>query len=283
MRPSASRYVYLLPAFVLIGLAAFYPIVSCIGTSFTSEEGLTLANYGEAIQDGRLRSSMWNTCIFTFFSLALEVLLGLFLALCLAVAFRGRGAVRAIVLIPWALPPAVMAMGWRWIYNDVYGAASDILFRTGLTGSRLAWLGSPALAMFSLVVADVWKTTPFVAVILLAGLQSIPRSLYEAAAIDGAGRVRQFFMITLPLLRPYILLAVLFRGIQAFGVFDLIWVLTRGGPGGSTETVSLHIYSVNFRYTNPHYAAALTVIVFVVLLGAAIAISVANRKQYELA
>ncbi|MFH1421398.1 MAG: sugar ABC transporter permease [Planctomycetota bacterium] len=133
------------------------------------------------------------------------------------------------------------------------------------------------------IVADVWKTTPFVAVILLAGLQSIPKTLYEAAEIDGAGKIRQFFMITLPLLRPYILLALLFRGIQAFGVFDLIWVLTRGGPGGSTETVSLYIYDANSRYTNPAYAAALTIIVFLILFSAAVVISLLNRKQYELA
>lgn len=272
-----------MPAFALLGIVIFFPIIRCIGLSFSTESGAALDNYQNALSDRRLGSSLWNTCVFTLISLSGEMLLGLAFALCLNIAFRGRGAVRAIVLIPWALPPAVMAMGWRWIYNDVYGVASDMLFRTGITSDRVAWLGTPALAMFSIIVADIWKTTPFVAVILLAGLQSIPRSLYEAASIDGAGRVKQFFMITFPLLRPYLLLALLFRGIQAFGVFDLIWVLTRGGPGSSTETVSLYIYDVNFRYTNPRYAAALTIIVFVILLGAAIAISAANRKQYELA
>jgi len=283
MKAAPTRYLFLAPALVLVGLVIFFPIVRCAGLSLTTQGGTSLGNYKKAFLDSRLGSSLWNTCIFTFFSLACELLLGLALALCLNIYFRGRSSVRAAVLIPWALPPAVMAMGWRWIFNDVYGVASDLLFRLGLTSSRVAWLGSPGLAMFSLVVADVWKTTPFVAIILLAGLQSIPRSLYEAAAIDGAGRIRQFFMITLPLLRPYILLAVLFRGIQAFGVFDLVKVLTDGNPGGATETISLYIYDQNFRYINPGYAAALTIIVFVILFAAALIISFANRKQYELA
>lgn len=283
MKPAASRYMFLAPALILLGVVILFPVIRCAGLSFSTEAGLSCENYREALHDSRFGSSLWNTCVFTFFSLSSEILLGLALALCLNVAFRGRGAVRAVVLIPWALPPAVMAMGWRWIYNDAYGVASDVLFRTGLSSSRIAWLGTPGLAMFSLVFADIWKTTPFVAIILLAGLQSIPRTLYEAASIDGAGKMKQFFMITLPLLRPYILLALLFRGIQAFGVFDLIWILTRGGPGGSTETASLYIYDVNFRYTNPGYAATLTIIVFLILFAAAIAISLANRKQYELA
>jgi multiple sugar transport system permease protein len=283
MRLLANRYLFLVPAFLLLGVVIFFPIVRCVWLSLAPESGGAVNNYGRALHDGRLGSSLWNTCVFTLISLAAEMLVGLAIALCLNVSFRGKGIVRAIVLIPWALPPAVMAMGWRWIYNDMYGVASDLLFRTGLSSSRIAWLGSPGLAMFSLIAADVWKTTPFVAVILLAGLQSIPRTLYEAAAIDSAGKVKQFFIITLPLMRPYILLALLFRGIQAFGVFDLIWVMTRGGPGGSTETVSLYIYDTTFRYTDAGYASALTVIVFIILFAAAVVISIANRKQYELA
>ncbi len=280
---SRKRYLYLLPAFVLIGVVVFYPILRCAWLSFNTAEGTGIGNYSRALSDSRLGSTLFNTCTFTVFSLSAELLVGLAAALLLNMAFRGRGALRAIVLVPWALPPAVMAMGWRWIYNDTYGVASDLFVRSGLATQPVAWLATPGLAMFSLIAADVWKTAPFVAVILLAGLQSIPSTLYEAAAIDGANRLRRFFLITLPLLRPYILLAVLFRGIQAFGVFDLIWVLTRGGPGGSTETVSLYIHDVTFRYTDSAYAATLTIIVFVILFAAAIVISVANRKQYELA
>ncbi|TET37043.1 MAG: sugar ABC transporter permease [Planctomycetota bacterium] len=278
-----KRYLFLIPVAILLGLIVFYPVLRCAGLSFTTHDGLGFGNYARAFGDARLAATLWNTTVFTVFSLVLEIILGLALALCINVSFRGRGIVRAIVLIPWALPPAVMALGWTWIFNDVYGVASDILYRTGLASEKIAWLATPGKAMLSLVIADVWKTTPFVAIILLAGLQSIPKSLYEAAAIDGAGPVRRFFMITLPLLRPHLLLAVLFRGIQAFGVFDLIWVMTRGGPAGSTETISLYIYRIIYGYLNPGYAAALTIIAFLILLAVAVIISILNRRQHELA
>jgi multiple sugar transport system permease protein len=224
-----------------------------------------MGNYQLLLHDSRFWHSLGNTIVFSSVSVTFEFFLGLSFALLMNASFKGRGILRASVLIPWTLPPAVMAMGWRWIFNDTYGIMSDMLFRLGISERGFAWLGNPFWAMVSAVVADIWKTTPFIAIILLAGLQSIPDDLYEAASLDGAGPGRRFILITLPLLRPYIGLALLFRFIQAYGVFDLIWVLTGGGPGGATQVISLYIYDTVFRYLRLGYGSALTLIGFLIL------------------
>ncbi|MFH1421397.1 MAG: sugar ABC transporter permease [Planctomycetota bacterium] len=144
------RYLFLLPALILLGLVIYFPIVRCIELSLSTEEEPLLINYEKAVNDERFHTTLWNTCTFTAFSLSAEMIIGLLMALCLNIAFKGKGLVRAVVLIPWALPPAVMAMGWRWIYNDIYGVASDMLVCSGITTERIAWLGTPALAMFSI-------------------------------------------------------------------------------------------------------------------------------------
>lgn len=211
--------------------------------------------------DPRLWPVLKNTFLFTAATVIPELVLGLGLAMLLLMPFRGRGLVRAAVLIPWALPSAVMAMAWRWIYNSEYGVLGDILFRLHLVSSpHIPWLATPGLAFLACVIADVWKTTPFMAILLMSGLASIPHDLYEAAAIDGAGPFQRFWMITWPLLKPTMALAVLFRAISAFGVFDLIWVLTSGGPGGKTQTIALYVYDTVFRYQELGYGCALTLV-----------------------
>jgi multiple sugar transport system permease protein len=155
-----------------------------------------------------------------------------------------------------------MGLVWAWIFNDQYGVWNDILLRLGLIKTGVNWLGEPTLAMLSVIAADVWKTTPFVSILLLAGLQSIPEDLYEAYALDGATAWQSFRNITLPLLMPQILIALLFRFAQAFGAFDLIQVLTAGGPAGATETISLYIYSTVMRYLDFGYGATLVVVTF---------------------
>jgi multiple sugar transport system permease protein len=162
-----------------------------------------------------------------------------------------------VVLLPWALPTAVMALSWAWIFNDSFGVANDLLRRAGLTESPLAWLGRPGLAMAALVVAEVWKTTPFVALIVLAGLQGIPEELLEAARVDGLSAWQRLRHVVLPLLLPSLLVAVLFRGVQAYGAFDIVYVMTGGGPGGSTETVSLYAFQSYFRYLDFGYGSAI--------------------------
>jgi multiple sugar transport system permease protein len=177
---------------------------------------------------------------------------------------RGRASLRTISLLPWALPTTVMALGWRWIFNDPYGPINTLL---GLAGwDPLPFLSSPALTWMATVWADTWKTTPFVALLLLAGLQNIPADLYEAAALEGAGRWQCLRRITLPLLTPYLLIALLFRLAQALGVFDLIQVLTGGGPAGSTESLALYAYLNAMRFLDFGYSATVMVGSFSILL-----------------
>jgi multiple sugar transport system permease protein len=225
-----------------------------------------LDNYARMAGDGRFWQSFRTTTLFTCTSVGLELLLGLGIALVLNQQFRGRGLVRTIAILPWALPTALIALAWAWIFNDQFVVANDIPIRFGLTKSGINWLGEPTLATIAIIFADVWKTTPFISILLLAGLQAIPSDLYEAHAIDGASPWQSFHLITLPLLLPQILIAVLFRFAQAFGIFDLIAVMTGGGPGGATEVVSLYIYATVMRYLDFGYGSALVVLTFLLLV-----------------
>ncbi|MBE9124814.1 MULTISPECIES: carbohydrate ABC transporter permease [unclassified Coleofasciculus] len=269
-------WLLIVPALLILILVFAYPIGRAFWLSlFTQNLGTELqpefsflANYGRMINDGRFWQSMWNTTVFTMVSILLELVLGMAIALVLDKAFRGRGFVRTVALVPWALPTAVMGLAWAWIFNDQFGIVNDILLRLGLIDTGITWLGDPVRAMLALILADVWKTTPFIAIILLAGLQSISSDLYEAHSIDGANPVQSFQKITLPLLAPQILIALLFRFAQAFGIFDLVQVMTGGGPAGATETVSIYIYATVRRYLDFGYGAALVVITFLLLVGA---------------
>ncbi|MBI4482324.1 MAG: sugar ABC transporter permease [Acidobacteria bacterium] len=268
----------LLPALVLVSLMVLYPLARNVHLSFYEKDlhsGLESRfagwyNYQRLGHDSRFFTSFFNTVFFTGVSVSIELLLGLGFALVLNASFPARGAIRAMALIPWALPTAVMAMAWTWIYNDVYGVLNDVLLRLGIIDEGVAWLGTPSAARWAVIFADVWKTTPFVSIILLAGLQSIPADLCEAIRIDGAKAVQGFRLVTLPLLLPSMVVALLFRTVHAFGIFDLIYVLTGGGPGGATETVSVYVYYNLFRYLDFGYAAALVVATFLVLLLVAI-------------
>lgn len=269
-----TGWLMLIPALALLGFVFVYPIGRAFWLSlFTENLGTQLQpvfsglnNYIRMAGDGRFWQSMTNTSIFTGASVLSELILGMGIALVLNQSFKGRGVVRTISMIPWALPTAIMGLAWAWIFNDQYGVVNDILQRLGLIETGINWLGDPTLAMVALIFADVWKTTPFISIILLAGLQSIPKDLYEAHAIDGANWWQSFYQITLPLIMPQILIAALFRFAQAFGIFDLVQVMTGGGPAGATETVSIYIYSTVMRYLDFGYGAALVVITFFLLI-----------------
>lgn len=274
MNNQKTGWILLFPALLLLFLVFLYPIARAFILSlFTENLGTQLqpefagfANYLRMLGDGRFWQSMSNTAIFTVVSVTLELVFGLGIALVLNQSFFGRGMVRTIAIIPWALPTSIMGLAWAWIFNDRFGVANDILLRLGLIETGINWLGEPGLAMVTIIVADVWKTTPFISIILLAGLQSISQDLYEAHKIDGANYWQSFTQITLPLLMPQIMIALLFRFAQAFGIFDLVQVMTGGGPAGSTETVSIYIYSTVMRYLDFGYGAALVVATFLSLI-----------------
>lgn len=271
-----TGWLLTIPALIVLLLIFAYPIVQAFWLSLYTENLGTqlqpvfsgLDNYTRMVGDGRFWISLRNTATFTLFSIVLELLLGLGIALVLDQTFRLRGIVRTVAILPWALPTAVMGLAWAWIFNDQYGVVNDILRGLGLIESNVTWLGDPVRAMTALITAEVWKTTPFIAIILLAGLQSIPQDLYEAHSLDGASPWQNFRQITLPLLMPQILIALLFRFAEAFGVFELVLVMTGGGPAGSTETVSLYIYSTVMRYLDFGYGSALIVVTFLILIAA---------------
>lgn len=273
-RERRTGWMLLAPALLILAAVYAYPIARSVWLSLFNQNLGTklepvfagLSNYGRMGQDGRFWQTIGNTMVFTVSSLVLELVLGMGIALVLNQAFRGRGAVRTIAIIPWALPTALIAASWAWIFNDQFGVVNDLLMRLGVINAGINWLGNPTPAMVSVIIADVWKTTSFVAILLLAGLQSISGDLYEAHAIDGATPWQSFRQITLPLLMPQILIATLFRFAQSFGIFDLIQVMTSGGPGGATETVSIYIYATVMRYLDFGYGAALVVVTFLILV-----------------
>jgi multiple sugar transport system permease protein len=266
----------LLPAALLVTAVLFLPVVRVvqlafshtpIGTGPVSWAGFE--HFTRLWADDRWWIDLRNTLVFTVSSVTLELLLGTAFALLLHRSFRGRGLLRAIAMVPWALPTAIMALAWSWIFNDAFGVANDLLGRLHLIGAPVAWLGSPATAMAAMVAADVWKTTPFVMLVVLAGLQGIPHEVHEAATLDGLGPIRRFVRVTLPMVAPALVVAAVFRTLQAFGAFDLVYVMTGGGPGGSTETVSLYAYRSYFRYLDFGYgsAIALQAVSFAALAG----------------
>ncbi|SER92650.1 carbohydrate ABC transporter permease [Salipaludibacillus aurantiacus] len=221
-----------------------------------------LQNYGKYLTDARMWSAMWNTVFFTVVSVFFELTIGLAVALIINRAFIGRGAVRAAVLIPWAIPTAVSAMMWNYLYDGQSGVVAHYFEQLGIISDASVLLSTGSGAMFSIILADVWKTMPYMALLLLAGLQTIPESLYEAAEVDGANRIQRFINVTLPMLKSAILVALLFRTLDAFRVFDLIYVLTGGGPANSTESISVYAYQVLFAQSNFGEGSVLSVIVF---------------------
>jgi multiple sugar transport system permease protein len=273
-RERRTGLILLAPALLVLALIYAYPILRAFWLSFFAQNLGTqletvfigLDNYVRMAQDGRFWQSIINTSIFTFFAITIELVLGMAIALVLDQAIKGRGLVRTAAIIPWALPTALIALTWAWIFNDQFGVVNDILRRLGIIDAGINWLGEPTLAMVSVIIADVWKTTSFVAILLLAGLQSISQDLYEAHSIDGATPWQSFRQITLPLLMPQIVIALLFRFAQSFGIFDLIQVMTGGGPGGATEVVSLYVYAAVMRYLDFGYGAALVVVTFLILI-----------------
>lgn len=220
------------------------------------------ANYFEAVTDTRFRQAIAHTVLFTAVSVPLQLLLGLILALAMSRAVRGRGLLRVSVLLPWSIPTVVVALLWRFMFDSQSGIMTALLADAAVVPNGFAWFVDPRAAWVPVILADVWKMTPFVALLLLAGLEGIDRSLYEAASLDGAGAWQQFTAVTLPLLRPAMTVAVLFRALDGLRVFDLIFVLTAGGPGTATEPISLYTFNSLLQNLRFGFGSALAIITF---------------------
>ena len=247
-----------LPALSVIALIALGPVLWAAWESlflhdlrmpWLGRRFIGLGNYVEAFSSPRFWEAIGHTTVFAAVSVTLEIMLGLALAVAVDRMTRGRGLARTAMLLPWAVPTVVVGLVWRFIFE---------------TPTGLIWFADPLAAWLPIVLADVWKTTPFVALLLLAGLQNIDRTLYEAAQIDGASAWRQFTAITLPLLKPALLVALVFRTVDAFRVFDVIYVMTSGGPGTATEPIAMYTFSALLENLRFGYGSALSVMVFLV-------------------
>lgn len=263
------------PAILTILLIAVIPLAGTIWDSLfrlslrfenAPRPFVGLDNYWTVLGDEQWHNALQVTGLVAGVSVAIELVLGMIIALLINRSFRGRGIVRASVLVPWALTTVVSAKMWAWIYDGRYGVANDLLMRLGLIDGPIIFLVRPEITIWAMTAAEIWKTTPFMALLLLAGLQLIPGELYEAAALDGASRWQTFWRVTLPILKPTILVALLFRTIDAVRMFDLPRVLTNGGPGKSTETVVLYTYNTFFTSLNFGYGSTLAVMIFLIVM-----------------
>ncbi|RJR18468.1 MAG: sugar ABC transporter permease [Nitrospiraceae bacterium] len=264
----------LFPGLFFIVAFVFYPIIYSIylslhrivlGLPSLGRPFIGLDNYLRLLEDRVALHSMINTLVFVFTTTFFEILCGLLIALVINRQFKGRGIARAAILVPWAIPTVVSSQMWRFIFNDNYGMLNYIFFGYS-THSYAAWLAHPSTAFAAIVIADVWKTSSFAGLLILAGLQLIPDELYRAARIDGASPWQQFRRITLPLIKPALLIALLFRTIDAFRVFDLVFVMTQGGPADSTNVLQFYGYKKIFTEGLMGYGSTISVLVFVISL-----------------
>ena len=254
--------VLITPALVVLLSLSIYPLIYSITISLQTEtaDGIKwgVSNFTRLISDAFFLTAMAHTFIYAVVALVFEFLIGLSLALLLNSQIRGRTLFRAALLVPMMLPTVVVGVVWRLMLNPTFGAINGTLKEVGVNTEPLTWTASPKLALLSVIAVDVWQWTPFVFLVLLAGLQAIPQEPYEAALIDGSSRWQTFRYVTLPLLKPAILIALLLRTMDLLRVFDQIFILTEGGPGFATETISLYIYRTAFRFFDFGYAAAMS-------------------------
>ncbi len=246
-------YLFVLPLVVLVLLLIAYPLGSAVYLSLTEKyvgyppRFVGLKNYVELTGDPVFRKVMWNSAVFTVASVTVKLLIGLLMALSLHQALFARRLVRGILLLPWVVPTVITALAWHWMFDALRGFINVSLETLGLIGEPIAWLGQPATAMMAVVVVNIWRGFPFFGVSLLAGLQAIPADLYEAAAVDGASATQRFRHVTLPGLRPVIFVTALISTIFTLNDFNIVYVMTRGGPGIATHILATYTYEVGFQ------------------------------------
>lgn len=273
------------PCLVVLSSVAAWPLLRTVLLSLTDAQlenipgaaFVGLENFRELFADEDWWRAVWNTLLFAALSVPCEAILGLMIALALHKTFKGRGLLRAAVLVPWAIPTIVSARMWGWMLHDVYGILNELLVNVGIIAAPLPWTASPDLSFATIVIVDVWKTTPFMSLLLLAGLQTLPQDCFEAALVDGVSRKRIFFRITLPLLRPTFLVALIFRTLDALRIFDLVYILSSGGTNTATMSVYARRHFVD--YANVGYGSAAAVFLFfIVALVTVLYINVGQRK-----
>ena len=295
-----SAWLFLAPMLVVLAAVALYPLVRTIyfgftdaSIDFTSEaQWIGFRNYleyldygdGEGEYFGLLAdegwwSAVWNTLRFTVTSVFFETVFGLVIALVLNTSFKGRALVRAAVLIPWAIPTIVSAKMWAWMMHDQFGILNDMLIRLHLISDPIAWTASPDTAMIAVMMVDIWKTTPFMALLILAGLQMVPADIYEAAKLDGVNPVRLFRKVTLPLIMPAVLVAVVFRALDALRVFDIVYVLTPNND--RTRTMSVFARENLFDFDKFAYGSAASTLLFLIIALLTISFIYATRMNVE--
>jgi len=277
-----SALLFLAPMVAVLFAVAGWPLLRTIFFSFTDAslsdigdygfvglENFYNAEWGGLLSDPDWWNAVYNTLYFTVISVSLETVLGLIVALALNVRFRGRGWVRAAILIPWAIPTIVSAKMWGWMLHDQFGILNELGMMLGLLSQPVAWTASPDTAMLACIIVDVWKTTPFMALLILAGLQMLPGDCYEAARVDGVHPVRVFFRVTLPLVYPALMVAVIFRALDALRIFDLMYVLT----SNNRETMTMSVYArqqlVDFQDIG--YGSAASTMLFLIIASLTIA------------
>lgn len=284
-RRRRAAWLFLLPMLVVLVAVAGWPLARTIYFGFTdatlsSAEAHRLVgftNFDALARDADWWRAVWNTVRFTVISVSLETALGLVIALTLNAHLPGRGLLRATVLIPWAIPTVVSAQMWNWMYNDLYGVLNAMLVGAGIIDGPRAWTANPGLALAAVVAVDVWKTTPFMALLSLAALQMVPADIYEAARVDGVSPLRAFWSITLPLIRPALLVAVTFRTLDALRVFDLPYVLTGSAKHTATMAVYARQHLVDFQDVG-YGSAAATFLFFVVAVFAVLYVTAGRAR-----
>jgi trehalose/maltose transport system permease protein len=261
----------LAPTLVALAMVGLWPLSRTVWLSLTDARlgdaagasFVGLGNYRLLLGDAEWWNAVWNTLIFAASSVAIETVLGVVFALVMNARFHGRGLVRAAILVPWAIPLVVSGKMWAWMYNDLYGVINAALLGLGVIAQPVAWLADADLAMGAVIATDVWKTTPFMALLILAALQMVPKDVYEAARLDGVSSVVVFFRITLPLIRPVLLVAIIFRSLDALRIFDLIYVMTSNSR--QTATMSIFARRELVEFADVGYGSAASVLIFLIV------------------
>jgi len=266
--------LFILPCIIILAVISVFPFIYSLFLSLNSWEltmgeprkFIGLANYARLFTEPRFWNSMWNMGKELIFGVTSQFVIGLLLALMLNRVIKVRSLISTLFLLPMMIAPVVVGCNWRMIYHFTYGPLNYALKLLHISREGFNWLGSTKLSMPSIIISDTWEWTPFMMIVLFAGLQSIPVELYEVARVDGASRWQQFLNITLPLLKPIIIVAVLIRAMDAFKIFDLVVLLTQGGPAGSSETIAYYNYLTGFKYFSVGYAASLAYIQLIIIV-----------------